>query len=160
MRINFYEARLSEDDRTMLVKEKGVNYEAGKLSSPKDIVLMMRRLLQMEQMAEEHCYIVALDNANKVIGIFLLSKGTVNECLISPREVFMRALLIGAVGIILCHNHPSGDVTPSNADMEITKRLKEAGKLINIALTDHIIIGADQYFSFGEAGILRKDGAL
>lgn len=154
MRINFYEARLSEDGRVMLVKEKGVNYEAGKLDSPREIVMMLRKLLHMGQMAEEHCYMIAMNTSRKVLGIFFISKGTVNISLISPREVYTRALLSGAVQVILCHNHPSGDVTPSNADMEITKKLREAGKLINIALTDHIIIGADSYFSFNESKIL------
>ena len=68
MRINFYEARLSEDKRIMLVKEKGVNYDVGKLNSPEDIVLMMRKLLHVEQMAEEHCYMIAMNSSCKVLG--------------------------------------------------------------------------------------------
>lgn len=154
MRINFYEARLSEDDRTMLVKEKGMDYEAERLNSPTDIALMMRRLLNMGRMAEEHCYIIAMNNCCKVLGVFLISKGTANASIISPREVYMRALLSGAVQIVLCHNHPSGDVTPSNADMKTTKRLKETGELVNITLVDHIIIGGDSYLSFKEAKLL------
>lgn len=160
MRINFYDTRITESGRTILLKEKGVNYETMRIDCPGKISLMLQALLHMDELAEEHCYMVALDNSNKVIGIFLLSKGTVNECLISPREVFMRALLIGAVQIILCHNHPSGNITPSMEDDKLTMRIKEAGKLINIALIDHIIIAGSQYFSFDEAGILRKDGAL
>lgn len=154
MRINFYEARLSEDERIMLVKEKGVNYEAGKLSNPEDIVLMMRRLLHMEQMAEEHCYMIALSSSCRPLGVFLISKGTVNASLITPRELYIRALLSGAVQIVLCHNHPSGNAVPSRQDMEITKKIKEAGELINISLADHIIIGSDCYLSFHEAKIL------
>lgn len=154
MRINFYEARLSEDDRTMLVKEKGMNYEAGSLNRPADIALMMRRLLHMEQMAEEHCYMIALNNCCKVLGIFLISKGTANVSIISPREVYMRALLSGAVQIVLCHNHPSGNVAPSELDKETTERIKEAGRMVNIALIDHIIIGGNDYFSFRERGML------
>lgn len=154
MRINFYEAILSEDDRTMLVKEKAVNYEAGKMNNPEDIVLMMRRLVHMEQMAEEYCYMVAMNNLCRVLGVFLISKGTVNASLITPRELYIRALLLGAVRIILCHNHPSGNVLPSEQDITITKKIKEAGELINISLADHIIIGGDCYFSFNEAKIL------
>lgn len=101
MRINFYEAMLSEDDRTKLVKEKGLNYEAEKLNNPEDIVLMMRRLLHMEQMAEEYCYMIAMNSSCKVLGIFFISKGTVNVSLITPREIYIRALLSGAVQIIL-----------------------------------------------------------
>ncbi len=154
MRINFYEARLSDDDRTMLVKEKAVNYQAAEVKSPEDIVLMMRRLVFMEQMAEEHCYMVAVNNSCRVLGVFLISKGTVDASLITPREIYVRALLLGAVRIILCHNHPSGNAVPSEQDIAITKRIKEAGKLINISLADHIIIGGDCYFSFSEAKIL------
>ena len=154
MRINFYEAVLSEDDRTMLVKEKGVNYEVGKLNSPEDIVLMMRRLLHMEQMAEEHCYMIAMNSSCKVLGVFLVSKGTVNVSLITPRELYIRALLLGAVQIIVCHNHPSGNAVPSEQDIAITRKIKDAGELISINLADHIIIGSDSYLSFKEAKIL------
>ena len=154
MRINFYEAVLSEDDRTMLVKEKAINYETGRLNNPEDIVLMLRRLLHMEQMAEEHCYMIALNSACKVLGIFFISKGTANVSLITPREVYIRALLLGAVQIILCHNHPSGNVLPSDADIKITQKIKEAGEMISINLADHIIIGSDSYLSFKEAKIL------
>lgn len=154
MRINFYEARLSGDDRTMLVKEKGKNYEAERLDSPADIALMMRMLLNMGQMAEEHCYIIAMNNSCKVLGVFLISKGTANASIISPREVYMRALLSGAMQIVLCHNHPSGDVCPSGFDIKTTKRIKETGEMVNIALIDHIIIGGDEYFSFKEHGML------
>lgn len=160
MRINFYDTRITESGRTILLKEKGVNYETMRIDCPGKISRMLQTLLHMDELAEEHCYMIALNNSNKIVGIFLLSKGTVNECLISPREVFMRALLIGAVQIILCHNHPSGNITPSMEDDKLTMRIKEAGKLINIALIDHIIIAGSQYFSFDEAGILRKDGAL
>ena len=154
MRIYFYEARLSEDDRTMLVKEKGMNYDAEKLNSPESIVLMMRRLLHMEQMAEEHCYMIAMNSFCKVLGVFFISKGTVNVSLITPREIYIRALLSGAVQIILCHNHPSGNAMPSEQDIAITKKIKEAGEIININLADHIIIGSDSYLSFKEAKIL------
>ena len=93
MRINFYDTRLSEDGRTMLVKEKAVNYDIGKINSPNETVLMMRTLIQIEQMAEEYCYMVALNSSCRILGVFLISKGTVNLSLISPRELYIRALL-------------------------------------------------------------------
>ena len=154
MRINFYEARLSEDKRIMLVKEKGVNYDVGKLNSPEDIVLMMRKLLHVEQMAEEHCYMIAMNSSCKVLGVFFISKGTVNVSLVTPRELYIRALLAGAVQIVLCHNHPPGNAIPSEQDIAITQKIKEAGEMININLADHIIIGSDSYLSFKEAKIL------
>lgn len=154
MRINFYEAILTEDDRTALVKEKGVNYASGEMNSPAEIAQMMRDLLHMQELAEEHIYMVAMNSKNKVIGVFFISRGTVSASLISPREIFMRAMLIGAVQIILCHNHPSGNISPSECDLELTKRVKDAGILLNICLTDHIIIGKDQYLSLREANLL------
>jgi len=154
MRINFYETILSEDDRIMLVKEKGLNYDAGRLNSPEKIALMMQKVLSMEKMAEERCYMIALGSSCKVLGIFLISKGTANASLITPREVYIRALLAGAVQIVLCHNHPSGEASPSEQDVSITKRLREAGELLCIDFTDHIIIGGNTYFSFKEAGML------
>lgn len=138
----------------MLVKEKGVNYDAGKLNSPEDIALMMRKLLHVEQMAEEHCYMIAMNSSCKVLGVFFISKGTVNVSLVTPRELYIRALLAGAVQIVLCHNHPSGNAIPSEQDIAITQKIKEAGEMININLADHIIIGSNSYLSFKEAKIL------
>ena len=115
---------------------------------------MLQTLLHMDELAEEHCYMIALNSSCKILGMFLLSKGTVSESLLSPREVFLRAALIGAVQIILCHNHPSGNPVPSECDMELTKRLKDCGELLNICLADHIIIGHNSYLSFREAKLL------
>lgn len=154
MRINFYDARITDDDKTILVKERGINYETLDMNNPKNIYMMMQILLHMDELAEEHCYMVALNSSCRVLGIFFISKGTVSLSPVSPREVFMRAMLIGAVQIILCHNHPSGSITPSDSDMELTKRIKEAGKLLNICLTDHIIIVKDSYLSFKESNLL------
>ena len=154
MRITCYEVMLSEDGRTTLVKEKAVNYDAGKLNSPQEVGRMMRTLLLMDRMAVERCYMIALNNACRVTGLFLLSKGTVDASFISPRECYIRALLAGAVQIILCHNHPSGETVPSREDKEITERMKEAGDLLRIRLADHIIIGGDDYYSFRERGLL------
>ena len=97
--------------------------------------------------------VLALNSKCKVLGFFNVSKGTVNSSLIGIREIYVRALLIGASFIILIHNHPSQDSTPSEKDVEITIRLKEAGELLNIPLADHIIVG-EKYYSFKEAGVL------
>ena len=157
MRINFYDTRLTDDDRTILIKEKGINYESANMICPEEIFTMLKNLLHMDELAEEHCYLLAFNGFYKIIGIFLLSKGTVSGSLVSPREIYIRALLIGAVQIILCHNHPSGCVAPSRADIELTKRIISAGELINIRLADHIIVSRDCYFSFEEADLLRKE---
>lgn len=164
MRVNFYEAFLSDDGRTALVKEKAVNYEAARLTDPQAVVLMMHSLTHIGELAEERCYMVALNNSGRVIGVFFLSKGTATASPLSPRELFMRALLAGAAKVILCHNHPSGNTVPSEADMQTTKRIEDAGNLLGIPLEDHIIIGGNcngdnsyNYLSFREAGLLEKE---
>lgn len=154
MRVNFYDTMLSEDNRTVLVKERGVNYGTGKICTPYDTVHMMKELLYMDKLAEEYCYMLALNCACKVIGVFFISKGTVSASLISAREVYMRALLVGAVMIVLCHNHPSDSAQPSRRDIETTAKIKEAGALLDIRLADHIIITENGYYSFEENGLL------
>lgn len=154
MRINFYDTRIKDDDKTILVKERGINYGTINMNHPEKIYVMMQTLLHMGELAEEHCYMIALNSSCRILGIFFISKGTVSLSPVSPREVFMRAMLIGAVQILLCHNHPSGNITPSDSDMELTRRIKEAGELLNICLTDHIIIGHNSYLSFKEAKLL------
>lgn len=159
MRINFYDARIDKDNRTMLVKEKAVNYDVGKTCSPKEVVQMMRQLIDMEHLAEEHCYMIAFNGAGRVLGMFFISKGSALQTLVNPREVFLRALLVGETHIILCHNHPGGETHPSKSDNLLTQKFKKAGELLGIPLLDHIIIGkADNgeecYFSFLQEGFL------
>lgn len=154
MRINFYDTRIIDDSRTILVKEKGINYESTKMNGPEEISKMLKTLLHMDELAEEHVYMIALNTSCKIFGMFLISKGTICTSLVSPREIFLRAALIGAVQIVLVHNHPSGNPVPSECDMELTKRLKAGGELLNVCLADHIIIGHNSYLSFKEAKLL------
>lgn len=98
--------------------------------------------------------LLMLNTKSRLIGETNISKGTVNASLITPRELFIEALQKNAVSIVLMHNHPSGDPTPSREDMLITKRILDAGALIGIELLDHIIIGNNQYMSFREEALL------
>ena len=95
-----------------------------------------------------------LDNRNCLLREELLSIGTVTVSLLSPREVFVMALREKAVHIMLLHNHPSGNPTPSMDDIEVTESIKKIGQMIDIPLIDHIIIGDNKYMSFKEAGLL------
>ncbi len=97
---------------------------------------------------------VSLNTKGALIGEKLLSIGTVNSSLVSPREIFIEALQQKAVSIILLHNHPSGDASPSHQDIYITKKIKESGELLGITLVDHIIIGDNTYVSFKEKNLL------
>ncbi|WP_243140803.1 RadC family protein [Candidatus Galacturonibacter soehngenii] len=103
---------------------------------------------------QEVTLLVMVDTKNQFLSDKVISKGTVNASLISPREIFLESLNNQAVYIILIHNHPSGDPTPSREDILATKRIKEAGMLIGIMLLDHIIIGDKRYISMKEQGIL------
>ena len=109
---------------------------------------------EMRHQKQEHMKLLMLDTKSKLLGESNISKGTVNASLVSPRELFIEALDCGAVSIILLHNHPSGDPTPSQADILFTKRVKEAGELIGISLLDHIIIGNNCYISFAEQNMI------
>lgn len=109
---------------------------------------------RMRHYTTECVLLVMLDNKGHMLGEHIISKGTVNASLISPREIFIKALKYDASSIILIHNHPSGDPSPSGPDRQITKQVYECGKLMNIPLIDHIIIGDHTYSSFKELGLL------
>lgn len=105
----------------------------------------------------KECVILAcLDGKGQILKEILLSSGSVNMSLISPREVFLEALRHEAVNIILIHNHPSGDPSPSHADLESTRHVLEMGNLLDVPLLDHIIIGDNCYTSFRENGYLER----
>lgn len=106
----------------------------------------------LRHVKQEQMILVMLNTKSKLIGDKVMSLGTVNASLVSPREIFAEALHSSAVYIILVHNHPSGDPTPSKEDISVTKRIKEAGCLIGVELLDHIIIGDNCYISLKELG--------
>ncbi len=108
----------------------------------------------MRHLTTEQILLVLLDSKSKILGDKIISSGTVNASLLAPRELFIYALKNGAVNIILLHNHPSGDPSPSTEDLSVTKRVKEAGVLIGIKLMDHLIIGDNKYVSLKEQGLL------
>lgn len=108
----------------------------------------------MRHRNQEVLKLIMLDTKSRLIRDRDISKGTVNASLISPREIFMEALRNGAVFIILMHNHPSGDPSPSPEDIRVTSRVAQAGMMLGISLVDHIIIGEKSYVSLKEQGML------
>ena len=110
----------------------------------------MERLRHEEQ---ELLICMMLDTKNHLLGEEMVFKGTVNSSLVNPREIFLTAVSYHAVGILLVHNHPSGDPTPSRADMDFTERVRRAGDILGIPLIDHIIIGDHRFLSFRQRGI-------
>lgn len=109
---------------------------------------------RMRHEKKERVLLLLLDHKACLVGEELVSVGTANASLLSPREVFITALKAEAGNIILLHNHPSGDPTPSGQDIQVTEDIKKIGDMIDIPLIDHIIIGDNKYTSFKEAGFL------
>jgi len=102
----------------------------------------------------EEFWVLFLNNSNKVVAKSQISKGGLTATIVDIRLVFKRALELASVGIIVCHNHPSGKLQPSNADKNLTQKIKEAGITLDIKLLDHLIITEKAYFSFADEGIL------
>ena len=102
----------------------------------------------------EQFKILLLNRANKVIGLFEVSTGCQTGTVADPKLIFVAALKTNACAIILSHNHPSGNLKPSQADIDLTKKLKEGGKYLEIAILDHIIITSENYYSFADEGLL------
>ncbi|HLF52181.1 RadC family protein [Flavobacterium sp.] len=123
-----------------------------KITSSKMIFEMMQPIIG--ELPHEEFWIVYLNNSNKVISKSQLSKGGITGTLVDVRLVFKTALEMGATSVILCHNHPSGALTASDADKQITKKLKLAGESLDIKVLDHLIVTERNYFSFADEGIL------
>lgn len=141
----------------ILFEESSFDYKEGddKLNSPYIIRDVMNDVFRMNKQAEEYLYMIAVDAKCKPIGFFEVSHGSVSNSIANPREIFIRALLCGAVQIILVHNHPSGDPTPGKDDFEVTEKIKSAGEIIGVPLVDHIILGKGNiFYSFKEAEFL------
>ena len=108
----------------------------------------------MRHLTQEHLLLVLLNNKNQRIREVVISKGTVNASLASPREIYIEALRNQAVRIVLLHNHPSGDPEPSREDLHMTARIRDAGALIGITLMDHLVMGDQSFVSMKERGLL------
>ena len=120
---------------------------------PSTVYTLMRDLAQEE--AEEF-HIVLLDVRGRLLGRRLISRGSLTQCPVSPRDVLRAVIREGAHSVIYVHNHPSGDCTPSDSDHDLTERLCAAAELVGVVARDHVIIGADGYYSFVEAGRWRR----
>lgn len=127
------------------------NMPATYIRSPQDMVEYCRDL---QHQTQEFFKVIHLSTKSSVICEHIVAKGTLNAALVGPREVFSKAVKIAAHSVILIHNHPSGDPAPSQEDVEVTKRMVEAGKILDIAVLDHIIMGNGRYVSLKEKGVI------
>lgn len=121
------------------------------IKTPKDVVDVM---VDIKYLEVEQVRAIYLGSKNGIVGTRILSQGTINSAIISPREIFSVAVRLMAASVILVHNHPSGDPTPSGEDIELTKKILAAGKVLDIALLDHIIIAEQGYVSLKEKGLI------
>ena len=156
VRVIKYTTKLTEDQKVVLEKEISVNCPKvdRKMSSPDAIVRLAKYFLRMHELPEEYMYMVCMNTKLEMTSVFEISHGNVNSSVVGTREVFQKALLANAVSIALIHNHPSGDPKPSREDVEVTKRLIEAGNILGVQVIDHIIIGRPEYVSLKEKGYM------
>jgi DNA repair protein RadC len=123
-----------------------------RIREPEDVLRLFGSRLRDLQVEEFH--LVALDSQSQVLRDVLITRGLLNSSLVHPREVFRAAIAEAAAGIIVVHNHPSGDPTPSAEDRAATKQLVSAGRLLDVPVYDHVIIAGDRFVSFASAGLL------
>lgn len=125
------------------------------ISSSMDAVEVFRAHFDADEMDyRESFFALYLNQANKVLGIKKISECGISSTLVDVRIVLQAALLCNATAMIVAHNHPSGNLKPSTADIQMTSQIKDAGKILNISLLDHVILTADSYFSFADDGLM------
>lgn len=155
MRVTTYSTILNEDRLCLLVKEKSVNYHERRYETPEKIYRMLCDVYNHDKQTEEYLFLLCFDAKQKLLGVFELSHGAATYTVCNTREIFQKALLCNAVHIVLAHNHCSGEVEPSQADIKTCNEVKQIGDLMKINLVDNIIVGENEYFSFSEKGLLN-----
>lgn len=133
--------------RLTMVKEKELPYGVKRINEPELVAELAGQILKDAD--REYLLVISVDARSKPLAVEIVSIGTVNVSLAEPREIFKHSILNNAAGIILVHNHPSGDCEPSREDRRLTKRIEKCGELLGIEMYDHVIIG-DGYYSFRE----------
>ncbi|MGE7913246.1 JAB domain-containing protein [Lysinibacillus xylanilyticus] len=138
-----------------LVKESSMLYKNRRIRSPQDCYDIFKGFLG--EVDREYFVVMCLDVKNQPTNITVAHIGSLNLSIVHPREVLKTAILSNAASIICCHPHPSGDPTPSKEDIEVTKRLVEAGLIIGVEMIDHIVLGDDSYVSMKESGYFENE---
>lgn len=152
MRIVNYRLGKNEDGICRLLRENAINYDVN--LGPESISRMMREIYKLDMLAEEFVYLLAI-SGKRIIGVFEISHGSVDMATFSAKNIFTRLLLLNCSRFVLVHSHPSGNTSPSKEDIQLTKSVWQAGKLLNCELQDHIIIG-DGYYSFYENDVMPE----
>ncbi len=139
------------DELLQMVQEKARACSSNRITSASDVYAQLHDYTTKEK---EYFLLITLDGASHIIEKRVIHIGTLNQSLVHPREVFKPAILDNSAGIIIAHNHPSGTLKASRADIQITQRLKEVAKLVGIELLDHVILSKEGYYSLSEEGLL------
>jgi len=149
---------MSSTEEVHLIREVAIRYVGarrrvpGKITRPDQVAEYLRRRIRDD--AREHFVAIYLDGRHRPIADSVVSIGTATASLVHPREVFQPAIALGACALLIAHNHPSGDPTASADDRAVTRQLAEAGRILDVPVYDHLVVGGDHYFSFMEAGLL------
>ncbi|PWE73869.1 DNA repair protein RadC [Bacillus cereus] len=138
--------------RLKMVKEGSLLYKERRIKSPEDASILLKQFLG--EVDREYFIVLCLDTKNQPTAINVCHIGSLNASIVHPREVLKPAIISNAASIIVAHNHPSNDPTPSREDIEVTKRLAEAGKIIGVELLDHVIVCSDSFVSLKEKGYI------
>ena len=135
-------------------KEKSVEYSFERIIKPKDILKLVKTAVGDTD--REYFMVINLNNQNLPNSIEITSIGSLTETMVSPREVFKSAIVSNSAKIILCHTHPSGSTSPSDADIKITNALVQIGKFLDIPVIDHLIVGGESVYSLMENGDIKR----
>lgn len=155
MKINEYKTVLDSDGRAILKVREKVEIDGRKaFNNPALMADFFSNSVGIGNCAEEYVYVGCFNAKMRLIGCFEASHGSVNASMFPVREILQKSLLIGAVYIAISHNHPSGDISPSNEDIAATKRIKEAANIVCVPVVDHVIVSGSHYYSFAENGTL------
>ncbi|EJS02229.1 JAB domain-containing protein [Bacillus cereus] len=138
--------------RLKMVKEGSILYKERRIKSPEDASVLLKQFLG--EVDREYFIVLCLNTKNQPTAINVCHIGSLNASIVHPREVLKPAIISNAASIIVAHNHPSNDPTPSREDIEVTKRLAEAGKVIGVELLDHVIVCSDSFVSLKEKGYI------
>jgi len=145
--------------RVTLIKDRQLPFESCRLNNSAQAQPLIKSLIEMYGQADrEQLCVLMLNAKNEIIGLNIVSTGDVSSATVTPRELLKPAILTNSSALILCHNHPSGDVSPSPEDLAATKRIVHASKIMGIVVHEHLIISMfdDQYFSFADQGIIKR----
>ena len=144
--IQRYDVRLVRDGRISIMEAPVI------IRTPSDALPVLEA--ELSELAYERFIALALNTKNHVNAVLPVSSGSLNASIVHPRELFQRAILSNCASLIIAHNHPSGDPTPSSEDIQLTRRLVEAATILDIPILDHVILGYGKWMSFRERGLI------